>query len=99
MTQWGWGLGLTYAYAVKLMRIKVRWFGPLREMAGVAEVLREAPEGASVGEVLQGLHGMVGEKLLAASAVAVNQEYAGRDRVLVDGDEVAVLPPVSGGAR
>ena len=30
-------------------------------------------------------------------AVAVNQEYAGRERVLVEGDEVALLPPVSGG--
>lgn len=39
------------------------------------------------------------KRLLAVSAVAVNQEYVGLERVLIDGDEVAILPPVSGGAE
>jgi molybdopterin converting factor subunit 1 len=79
------------------MRVKMRLFGPLKEVAGTAEEWRELREGSSVGEFMAGLRGSMPEGLLAASAVAVNQEYAVGSRVLNDGDEVAILPPVSGG--
>lgn len=81
------------------MRVMLRLFGPLREVAATAEGWRELREGGSVGDLMARLRGegAVLEKLLGVSAVAVNQEYAGMERVLVEGDEVAILPPVSGG--
>ena len=83
------------------MRVRMRLFGPLREAAATAEGWREVREGSSVGDLMVGLRYEVGmsEGLLGASAVAVNQEYVGLERVLVEGDEVAILPPVSGGRR
>jgi molybdopterin converting factor small subunit len=81
------------------MRVRMRLFGPLREIAGFPEQWIELFEGDSVGDLLQAvrLMGVVPGKLLDASAVAVNQEYAKPASVLHDGDEVAILPPVSGG--
>jgi molybdopterin synthase catalytic subunit len=72
--------------------VRVRLFAGLRERAGWS--LREV-DAATVGDVwaLLGL-GDEPEGLL----YAVNREYAGRDRALADGDEVALIPPVSGGA-
>jgi molybdopterin converting factor small subunit len=80
------------------MRVRMRLFGPLRESAA-AEGWRELRAGDSVADLLALLRGegALPEKLLQASAVAVNQEYAQLARVLHDGDEVAILPPVSGG--
>ncbi|HEY0417049.1 MAG TPA: molybdenum cofactor biosynthesis protein MoaE [Gaiellaceae bacterium] len=72
--------------------MNVRLFAGLRERAGWA---RRDVEAASVGDVWRSLDlGDEPEGLL----YAVNKEYAERDRVLVDGDEVALIPPVSGGA-
>lgn len=77
----------------------MRLFGPFKEIAPAADVWRELREGETVGGLLAGLRheGALPEKLLLASAVAVNQEYALPSHVLLDGDEVAILPPVSGG--
>ena len=72
--------------------VRVRLFAGLRERAGWTE--REV-EATRVGEVWRTLG--LGEEPTGL-LYAVNQEYAGRDRVLADGDEVAVIPPVSGGA-
>jgi molybdopterin synthase catalytic subunit/molybdopterin converting factor small subunit len=74
------------------VRVRVRLFAGLRERAGWGE--REI-EASSVADVWRALElGDEPEGLL----YAVNHEYAERDRGLVDGDEVAVIPPVSGGA-
>jgi molybdopterin synthase catalytic subunit len=74
------------------MRVTVRIFAGLRERAGWST--REV-EAATVGEVWPALElGDEPEGLL----YAVNQEYADRSAALSDGDEVAVIPPVSGGA-
>jgi MoaE-MoaD fusion protein len=75
------------------MRVKVRLFAGLRERAGWNE--RELEHVTRVDEVwgVLGL-GPEPEGLL----YAVNKEYAARDRELVDGDEVALIPPVSGGS-
>ncbi len=81
------------------MRVRLISFGPWKAMfpAGGREV--ELPAGESVQAVLQMLHSEgAGESSLRSAAVAVNQEYASRDQVLQDGDEVAILPPVSGGS-
>jgi molybdopterin synthase catalytic subunit len=72
--------------------VRVRLFAGLRERAGWSQ--REV-DAATVGEVWRALDlGDEPDGLL----YAVNKEYATRDRALADGDEVAVIPPVSGGA-
>jgi molybdopterin converting factor subunit 1 len=79
------------------MRVHVLYFGVLRERLGGGQASLELLEGATVGEVLN----VYRERLVGFAwdsiAVAVNQEYAKADVVLKDGDEVALLPPVSGG--
>jgi MoaE-MoaD fusion protein len=74
------------------VKVRVRLFAGLRERAGWSE--REV-EASSVGEVWAQL-GLGDEP--AGLLYAVNQEYAERDQALREGDEVAVIPPVSGGA-
>jgi molybdopterin synthase catalytic subunit len=73
--------------------IRVRLFAGLREQAGWSE--RELDEIARVADVWPALD--LGEEP-AGLLYAVNREYAERDRELRDGDEVALIPPVSGGA-
>jgi MoaE-MoaD fusion protein len=75
------------------MNVTIRLFAGLRERAGWAE--REVDAGPTVGDVWAAIG--LGEEP-AGMLYAVNQEYAERDRELADGDEVAVIPPVSGGA-
>ena len=72
--------------------VRVRLFAGLRERAGWAQ--REI-DAATVAEVWPAL-GLGDEP--AGLLYAVNKEYAKRDRALSDGDEVALIPPVSGGA-
>jgi molybdopterin synthase catalytic subunit len=73
--------------------IRVRVFAGLRERAGWSE--RELDGVATVADVWPAL-GLGDEP--AGLLYAVNQAYAPRDRELADGDEVALIPPVSGGA-
>jgi molybdopterin synthase catalytic subunit len=76
------------------VRVTVRLFAALRERAGTPRRELELPPGATAGDVFAALgigpepHGL---------AYAVNREYADRTVALADGDEVAVIPPVSGG--
>jgi molybdopterin converting factor small subunit len=75
----------------------LRLFGPARESAGTP--CADMP-GRDVAEVLAGAEARFGRgfaEVLAVSRVWVNGESASTDRPLVAGDEVAVLPPVSGG--
>jgi molybdopterin synthase catalytic subunit len=74
------------------MSVRVRLFAGLRERAGWSQ--REI-EAATIADVWPALE--LGDEP-AGLLYAVNQEYAQRDRALADGDEVAVIPPVSGGA-
>lgn len=87
--------------ATAFMRVRILFFGVLRDLAGKTSDSVELKEDATVGDVL--LHfGEQSPRLkesLASAAVAVNREYAGGETVLRDGDEVALLPPVSGGAE
>ena len=82
------------------MRVTILFFGVLKEMlAGQSEAL-ELPAGASVETVLEHYRNQVPQhpSIWPALAVAVNQNYAVRGLPLHEGDEVALLPPVSGGA-
>ena len=77
------------------MQITVRLFAGLRELAGTGRQELELPETASVGDVWAALDlGAEPGGLL----YAVNRAYADREKALSEGDEVALIPPVSGGA-
>jgi len=77
------------------MLVRVRLFAQLRERAGRGEVELELAEGARVADALSAL-----EEIAAGLPVvmAVNREYAPVETVLQAGDELALIPPVSGGA-
>ena len=76
------------------MEITVRLFAMLRERAGAREVTLELPDGARVADAI----GALGEIAAGLPLVmAVNREYAPADQVLDPGDELALIPPVSGG--
>jgi molybdopterin synthase catalytic subunit len=77
------------------MRINVRLFAGLRERAGASEIDLELPEGAAVSDALGALRDLTGDLPVV---LAVNQEYAAPTHVLHAGDEVALIPPVSGGS-
>ena len=82
------------------MRVRVLLFAGLREAVGSKDVDLEVADGASLGELLQrveALHPVV-ERYRGRLLVAVNAERVGLDTLLGDGDEVALLPPVSGGS-
>jgi molybdopterin synthase sulfur carrier subunit len=79
--------------------VRVRLFAALREAAGASEA--EAP-GQSVGDVVDTLSDRFGERFAAVAAVSsfvVNGERATRSTPIAEGDEVALLPPVSGGGH
>ncbi len=82
------------------MRLRVLFFGMLKDVVGRAEEGIELPDGANLGVVFEryaSLHPRLRE--LAPSIVAArNQEFADLNTSVVDGDEVAFLPPVSGGS-
>src|SRR3954452_2378542 len=76
------------------MEVTVRLFAMLRERAGARELTLELPDGARVSDALAEL----GEVAAGLPLVmAVNREYAAEDHVLDAGDELALIPPVSGG--
>jgi molybdopterin converting factor subunit 1 len=81
------------------VRISVRLFAGLRERAGSDRVEVELPEGASVAELLAAMGNTpVGALVPGQCVVALNREYAGAAAIVGAGDEVALIPPVSGGA-
>ena len=81
------------------MRIRVLFFGLLKDLAGRANDCLDLPEGATVDELLK--HYSVSiphfKDLLPSVALSVNRQYAGPNVKLKADDEVALLPPVSGG--
>lgn len=81
------------------MQLTVLLFAGLAERAGLREITVELAADASVKDLLQGIRSLYPElaPLLNTSFVSVNQEYANHDVRLAEGDEIALLPPVSGG--
>jgi molybdopterin converting factor subunit 1 len=81
------------------MRVTVRLFARLRDLAGSGEMVRDVAAPATVQTVWKGL---VAEYPALADyertmSVAVNADYSRMTAIVADGDEVAFLPPVSGG--
>jgi molybdopterin converting factor subunit 1 len=81
------------------MQVRVLFFGSLRDFIGTDAEVVQLPEGAEISDLLQQFANRSARLkiILPAVAVSVNQEYARRDAILRDNDEVALLPPVSGG--
>jgi molybdopterin synthase catalytic subunit len=77
------------------MQVSVRLFAALRERAGADVVELELPDGACVGDALERLRNVTDG---VPVVMAVNHEYADRAVPLSSGDELALIPPVSGGA-
>jgi molybdopterin converting factor small subunit len=120
------GEGGAYGYSGR-MRVRVLYFGVLREMRGRSDEAIELKDGASAGDLLRILRGRTSNASMAkipkggvggasagaqpgfdsdsdsdarlwrSLAVAVNREYVMAETTLQHGDEVALLPPVSGG--
>ena len=81
------------------MRVLVRLFASYREAAGVGRIELELPPGATVKDAIFKIvrdHPLIAEGRQVV--IARNQEYVTPDEPLADGDEVALIPPVSGGA-
>lgn len=81
------------------MNIRVKLFASARDIVGRREVMLDLPEGATAAEVLQRMaadHPALGG-LAPSLMLAVNREYVEGSRVLGEGDEIALIPPVSGG--
>jgi molybdopterin converting factor subunit 1 len=77
------------------MEVTVRLFATLRERVGASELTLELPDDARVGDAL----GELADVTAGVPVVmAVNREYADEDQVLAAGDELALIPPVSGGS-
>lgn len=80
------------------MQVRVLFFGILKDLAGRDSDVLSLPESATAGDVIEHYDNSPGMKgRLKATAISVNQEYARPELPLKSGDEVALLPPVSGG--
>ena len=101
------GAGRLIRYSEQ-MRVRLLFFGVLRERFGVSDETVALPDGAVVTDLLELLRERTSnplagtsfnERLWRSLAVAVNREYCPAATKLQDGDEVALLPPVSGGCE
>jgi molybdopterin synthase catalytic subunit len=83
------------------MRIRLRLFATYREIVGSRGLTWSARDGITLRELVDGI--VAKYPRLAdhrgSMLLAVNEDLAAGERVLSDGDEVALLPPVSGGAQ
>lgn len=83
------------------MRVNVLYFGTLKDLFALQQEPLNLPEGATVELLLSLLRAQTSKQsdIWRTLAVAVNRDYAGLATVLREGDEVALLPPVSGGSQ
>lgn len=81
------------------MILNVRLFAGARDLGGADHAIVDLPDGATVADLrrrLVALHPKLAD-LEKKCAVAVDAEFANNDRLLTEGAEIALLPPVSGG--
>jgi molybdopterin converting factor subunit 1 len=81
------------------VKVRLRFFAALREIIGLEEMEKDVTEGTTAGRIFDELMDEYPRLRSYARVIqiAINQEFADRQRVVVSGDEVAFLPPVSGG--
>ncbi len=82
------------------MKARVKLFAALRERAGESEIELDLPDTATVAHVVRELDRRYGGMLQGGVPImiAVNTEYVTGDHPIQEGDEIAFIPPVSGGA-
>jgi molybdopterin synthase catalytic subunit/molybdopterin converting factor small subunit len=80
------------------MQVRVLFFGVLKDLIGRSSDVLTLPESATVETVLEHYERQLSSVQLASVAISVNQEYSRHEVELHPGDEVALLPPVSGGS-
>ena len=80
------------------MKIEIALFGIIKEIVGASSLSYELTEGKNVNALLEKLHQEYPRlQNLKSLLVAVNSEYADDEQVLSEKDEIALIPPVSGG--
>ncbi|HUQ48768.1 MAG TPA: MoaD/ThiS family protein [Gemmatimonadaceae bacterium] len=80
------------------MTVTLRFFASYAESLGVPSIELDLAEGSTIDDVMKAISAMPGSgKLPPHPLVAVNHSYAKNSHVLLDGDEVALIPPVAGG--
>jgi molybdopterin converting factor subunit 1 len=79
------------------MQVHVRLFAAYREAVKTSRLNASLAAGARVADLVASLRGQFPALELGQGLVAVNREYVGQDFRLREGDEVAFIPPVSGG--
>ena len=80
------------------MTVTIRFFASYAEALGMPSVELDLEDGSTVNDVMAAVSAMRGSSRLPPNPlVAVNRSYAKTSHVLVDGDEVALIPPVAGG--
>lgn len=80
------------------MTVTLRFFASYAESLGTQSLALDLDEGSTVDDVMKAISTMRGsDRLPPNPLVAVNHSYAKNSRVLVNGDEVALIPPVAGG--
>lgn len=86
---------------IPIVRVKVLFFGPVKDLAGRSSDELEVSPGSNLQTVFDhyAAPSPQFQQMAASILMARNQEFAPRDTPLADGDEIAFLPPVSGGAE
>jgi len=80
------------------MTVTLRFFASYAESLGMPSLVLDLADGATVQDVMATVGTLPGgSRLPPAPLVAVNHTYARHSQVLIDGDEVALIPPVAGG--
>jgi molybdopterin converting factor subunit 1 len=80
------------------MTVTVLLFASYADALGAHSLALELPVGATAGDVLTQVQQLPGAARLPKNPlVAVNERYVKRDRAIVAGDEIAIIPPVAGG--
>ncbi len=80
------------------VRVEVRLFAAYREAVGSSRLQLSLDQGTRVADLLARLCADYPRLAATQGLIAVNREYVGPEYALHDGDEVALIPPVSGGA-
>ncbi len=82
---------------IVFMKVTISFFGQSHEIMGESQIEREIKEGADVSSLVAELQSQFKDLFALQFRVAVNADYVENTHILHDGDEVAIIPPISGG--